>query len=304
MNPSPNIVYLNGAYLPVEEAKISVMDRGFLFGDAVYEVVPVFGNNLLRVDEHLARLQNSLSRVSMANPLNSKEWAEIFSQLLNKNQGEDRAIYLQVSRGAYPVRDLSINKTNQSTCPATVFAMILQVKPPDMDVVSAGISVITVDDFRWHACDIKSTSLIANVMLKQQAVAANVEDAVLIRKGMVTEGTASNVFLVKDGTLLTPPTKHPTGNQLLLPGITRDLVIEIAEKNTIVVQQREIKEAELYSADEIWMTSSTREIAPVIRLNGEAVGVGIGAGVAGEMWKRVMDLYQQHKLLLRSSNEQ
>jgi D-alanine transaminase len=300
MNKPPNIVYLNGAYLPVEEAKISVMDRGFLFGDSVYEVVPVFGNNLLRVDEHLTRLQNSLNRVSMVNPLNSKEWAEIFSQLLNKNQGEDRAIYLQVSRGAYPVRDLSIKENY----PATVFAMILQVTPPDMEVVSAGISVITVDDFRWHACDIKSTSLIANVMLKQQARVANVEDAILIRKGMVTEGTASNVFLVKDGIILTPPTVHPTGNQLLLPGITRDLVIEIAEKNTIVVQQREIKETELYSADEIWMTSSTREIAPVIRLNGEAVGVGMDAGVAGEMWKRVMDLYQQHKLLLRSSNEQ
>jgi len=297
-----NIVYLNGSYLPVEEAKISVMDRGFLFGDSVYEVVPVFGNNLLRVDEHLARLQNSLNRVSMANPFsdnegnneNNKVWREIFSQLLNKNEGEDRAIYLQVSRGAYPIRDLSINKGYPPTCPPTVFAMILQVTPPDMEVASAGISVITVDDFRWHACDIKSTSLIANVMLKQQAKTANVEDAILIRKGIVTEGTASNVFLVKDGVILTPP----TGRQLL-PGITRDLVIEIAENNTIVVQQREIKEAELYSADEIWMTSSTREIAPVIRLNGEAVGLG----VAGKMWQRLMDLYQQHKLLLRSSNE-
>ena len=160
-------------------------------------------------------------------------------------------------------------------------------------MVSAGISVITVDDFRWNACDIKSTSLVASVMLKQQAGNANVEDAILIRNGVVTEGTASNVFLVKDGMILTPP----TGRQLL-PGITRDLVIEIAKNNSILVEEREVKEAELYSADEIWMTSSTREIAPVISLNGEAVG----DGVAGEMWKRVMDLYQQYKQQLRNSN--
>ncbi len=291
MRKSANIVYLNGSYLPVAEANVSVMDRGFLFGDGVYEVIPVFGDNLLRVDEHLTRLQNSLHRVSMANPFNNDEWQKIFSQLLSKNQGEDRAIYLQISRGAYPTRDLTINKDY----PPTVFVMVLQVTLPDMDVLSAGISVITVDDFRWQACDIKSTSLIANVMLKQQAKAEKVEDAILIRNGIVTEGTASNVFLVKDGAIFTPP----TGVQLL-PGITRDLVIEIAENNAIIVQQQEIKEAELYRADEIWMTSSTREIAPVIRLNGGAVG----SGAAGEMWQRLMDLYQQHKRLLRRGNKE
>ena len=290
MNKVPNIVYLNGQYLAADEATISVMDRGFLFGDGVYEVVPVFGNKLLRLDEHLTRLQNSLDRVSLSNPHNNNEWTEIFSALLNKNEGEDRAIYLQISRGAYPKRDLSINTDLSADYPPTVFAMVLQVAPPDIEVVSAGISVIMVDDFRWNACDIKSTSLIASVMLKQQASEANVDDAILIRNGIVTEGTASNVFLVKDGCIITPP----TGRQLL-PGITRDLVIEIAENNAIVVEQREIKEVELYSADEIWMTSSTREIAPVITLNGKAVN----SGVAGSMWKRVMDLYQQYKALLR-----
>ncbi len=286
MSNTSDIVYLNGRYLPVEEATVSVMDRGFLFGDGVYEVVPVFGHKLLRLDEHLARLQNSLNRISLSNPYSDTEWAEIFSVLLNKNKGKDRAIYLQISRGAYATRNLSIN----TDYPPTVFAMVLQVTPPDIEVVSAGISVITVDDFRWNACDIKSTSLVANVMLKQQASEAGVEDAILIRNGIVTEGTASNVFLVKDGMLITPPTGHQ-----LLPGITRDLVIEIAENNAIVVQQREIKEAELYRADEIWMTSSTREIAPVIQLNDKTVN----SGVAGSMWKRIMDLYQQHKALLR-----
>ncbi len=276
--------------MPVEDATISVMDRGFRFCDGVYEVVPVFGNKLLRVDEHLNRSQNSLNRISLSNPPSDEQWREIFQGLLESNAGDDRAIYLQISRGAYPKRDLTI----KVGFPATVFAMVLQVTPPDIEVSSAGISVITVDDFRWAACDIKSTSLVANVMLKQQAIAAGVEDAILIKNCMVSEGTASNVFIVKDNVLITPPTGHK-----LLPGITRDLVIEIARNNTILVEEREVKEAELYTADEIWMTSSTREIAPVIRLNSEVVG----CGAAGEMWKRVMDLYQQYKLLLRSGNE-
>lgn len=281
-----NIVYLNGEYQPIETATVSVMDRGFLFGDGVYEVIPVFGGKMLRLQEHLNRLQNSLNRISLVNPNNTEGWFAIFSQLLQKNAGEDRAIYLQISRGAYTRRDLSID----ANYPPTVFAMVLQVTPPAVDVASAGIAVITVDDFRWNACDIKSTSLVASVMLRQQATEADVQDAILIKDCTVTEGTASNVFIVKNNVLITPP----TGTQLL-PGITRDLVVEIAEKSNILVEERVVREAELYTADEIWMTSSTREIAPVIKLNGEAVG----SGVAGSMWKRVMDLYQQYKQELR-----
>lgn len=284
----PNIVYLNGRYVAIEDATVSVMDRGFLFGDGIYEVIPVFANKMLRLEEHLDRLQNSLDRISLTNPMSKAEWSNTFSQLLEKNDGEDRAIYLQISRGAYAKRDLSIN----TDYPPTIFAMVLQVTSPDLEVVSAGISVITVDDFRWNACDIKSTSLVANVMLRQQATEAQVQDAILIKNCTVTEGTASNVFIVKNDVLITPP----TGRQLL-PGITRDLVVEIAENNAILVEQRAIKEAELYTADEIWMTSSTREIAPVISLNGEPVS----SGVAGSMWKRMMDLYQQYKQQLRQS---
>jgi D-alanine transaminase len=285
-----DIVFLNGRYMPIEEATISVMDRGFLYGDGVYEVVPVFGNRLLRENSHLKRLQNSLDRISLPNPHTNEEWSSIFSSLLEKNSGDDRAIYLQISRGVYPKRDLAI----KTEFPPTVFAMVLYVAPPDIEVVSAGISVITVDDFRWGACDIKSTSLVANVMLKQQATDANVEDAILVKDGMVSEGTASNVFITKNGVIITPPTGYR-----LLPGITRDLVIEIANNNAILVEEREIREAELFDADEIWMTSSTREIAPVIRLNGEKVG----SGGAGDMWKRIVDLYQQRKHLLRQGTE-
>ena len=180
----PNIVYLNGSYVSIENATVSVMDRGFLFGDGVYEVIPVFANKMLRLEEHLNRLQNSLDRISLTNPQSKTEWSNIFTQLLEKNNGEDRAIYLQISRGAYAKRDLSIN----TDYPPTIFAMVLQVTPPDLEVVSAGISVVTVDDFRWNACDIKSTSLVANVMLRQQATEAQVEDAILIKNCTVTEG--------------------------------------------------------------------------------------------------------------------
>lgn len=278
--------------MPVEEATVSVLDRGFLFGDGVYEVVPVFGSNMLRLSGHLERLQNSLNRISLSNPFDDGEWENIFTNLLEKNTGDDRAIYLQISRGVYKKRDLSI--PSQSAIGAavapTVFAMVLHVVPPDIEVTSAGIAVIKVDDFRWNACDIKSTSLVANVMLRQQATSASVDDAILIKNGLVTEGTASNVFVVKDDVLITPP----TGLQLL-PGITRDLVIEIAKKNSIIVEEREILSSELNTADEIWMTSSTREIAPVITLDGGQVG----SGKAGPMWHKVMVLYQEYKQVLR-----
>ncbi|MDT8281351.1 MAG: D-amino acid aminotransferase [Gammaproteobacteria bacterium] len=287
MTDTANIVYLNGQYLPDREAMVSVMDRGFLYGDGIYEVIPVFGGKLLRAKEHLERLQNSLSRISLSNPFTNEQWLELFNELLRINSGEDRAIYLHISRGVYAKRDLSIN----TDYPPTVFSMVLHVTPPDIDAVSAGITAITVEDFRWGACDIKSTSLVANVMLKQQAVDAGVDDAILIKNCLVSEGTASNVFIVKNKVLITPPTGHQ-----LLPGITRDLVIEIARNNAILVEQREIKEAELFYADEIWMTSSTREIAPVIRLNGEVVGTGS----AGHMWKQMVDLYQKCKDTLRA----
>jgi D-alanine transaminase len=214
----------------------------------------------------------------------------MFAELLDRNPGEDRAIYLQISRGVYAKRDLTTTTPDNTEVVPTIFAMVLQLAPPNIDVSSAGITAITVEDFRWDACDIKSTSLLANVILRHQAIEAKVNDAILLKNGVVTEGTASNVFIVKDGVLVTPP----TGNQLLA-GITRDLVIEIAENNNILVEQRMIKEAELLDADEIWMTSSTREIAPVISLNGKAVG----DGVAGKVWKRIVDLYQQHKQILR-----
>ena len=282
------IVYLNGDYLPVEQATVSVLDRGFLFGDGIYEVIPVFGLKPLRVDEHLQRLKNSLSRISLDNPLDDKEWKQIFDQLLEKNPGEDRAIYLQITRGAHPVRDLKIQPEKRPT----IFMMVLQVGAVDVNELEKGIETVTIDDFRWHACDIKSISLVANVMLREQATQSGVVDAILVRDGYVTEGTASNLIMVKDGVLYTPPT-----SQHLLPGITRDLVLELAEANGMTCEVRQISEDELETADEIWLTSSTREIAPVIRLNGQDVA----DAKAGLVWKKMIHIYQNYKEVLRKA---
>ena len=285
---SERIVFLNGEYLPVEQATVSVLDRGFLFGDGIYEVIPVFGVKPLRVDEHLQRLQNSLSRISLDNPFDDEAWKQIFDQLLEKNPGEDRAIYLQITRGAHPVRDLKIQSENRPT----IFMMVLQVGAVDVAELEKGIETVTMDDFRWHACDIKSISLVANVMLREQATQSGVVDAILVREGYVTEGTASNFFMVKDGVLYTPPT-----SQHLLPGITRDLVLELAKENGISCEVRQIAESELESADEIWLTSSTREIAPVVNLNGKDVA----DAKAGPVWKKMINIYQQYKQVLRQA---
>jgi len=280
------IVYLNGKFLPIGKASISVLDRGFLFGDGVYEVVPVFGSHQLRVDEHLLRLQNSLNRVGISNPCSNSEWKNIFNTILEKNPGADRSIYLQITRGVEPIRDLS----SQDDVSQTVFLMVSHHSPAQISQLEKGLEVVTLEDFRWNACEIKSISLIANVMLRQSANAEKVSDAILLRSGFVTEGTSSNVFIVKNNILITPPKSTH-----LLPGITRDLVLELAEQNKLPHEIREIPERELVDADEVWLTGSIREIAPVIKLNNKPVG----KGAAGEVWRRMIDIYQQYKQQLR-----
>lgn len=281
-------VYLNGDLLPIESACVSVMDRGFLFGDGVYEVIPVFGSRMLRLDEHLHRLANSLERVSLDSMHSDDEWKRLFEQVLEKNPGDHRAIYLQITRGAYHKRDL----VTKDGPPPTVFIMVLHVDPVSVESLETGISAITVDDFRWRACDIKSISLIANVMMRHQATDAGAVDAIMVRDGKVTEGTASNLFIVKQGVIVTPPK-----SRFLLPGITRDLVIDIARDDALPYEERDIAAAELNTADEIWLTSSTREIAPVVELDGKQVA----DGKAGPVWRKVIDRYQQYKQQLQAS---
>ncbi len=280
------VVYLNGEFMPLSQASVSVMDRGFLFGDGVYEVIPVFAGQLLRERAHMQRLQNSLQRISLANPCSDTQWHERFVALLEKNTapGDDHeyAIYLQITRGVYPWRDLATRHDIEPT----VFIMPLSVKKVPLAELEKGIRVVVLEDFRWQACDIKSTSLVANVMLKQQAVQQQADDAILVRQGRVTEGTASNLFLVRDDTLVTPPTGYR-----LLSGITRELVIDLAREHGVEVVERAVPGDELGLADEIWLTSSTREIAPVVELDGRPVG----SGKAGPMWRRMVAWYQQNK---------
>ncbi len=278
-----DIVYLNGRFLPLEEARISVLDRGFLFGDGVYEVIPAYGGRLFRLDEHLSRLESSLDQVRIRPPLIHQEWQTILNRLLPDDR--DRSVYLQVARGVAEKRDHAMPAKSTPT----VFAMSSELDPP-YDV-HAGVGAITLDDTRWKLCQIKAITLLANILLRQEALDRNCAEAILIRDGVVSEGAASNVFAVIDDVLVTPPKSHD-----LLPGITRDLVLELAHANAIEAREETISAEALPFADEIWLTSSTREILPVVELNGKCVG----DGAAGPVWRRMYGIYQAYKQLLRS----
>jgi len=284
MTTENDIVYLNGRFLPLEEARISVLDRGFLFGDGVYEVIPAYGGRLFRLNEHLARLESSLDQIRIRPPLTHQQWRAILERLLPDDR--DRSVYLQVTRGVAEKRDHAMPA--QPT--PTVFAMSSELESP-FDV-HAGVGAITLDDTRWKLCQIKAITLLANILLRQQALDRNCAEAILIRDGFVSEGAASNVFAVSDGVLVTPPKSHD-----LLPGITRDLVLELAQANAIKAREAPISAETLSAADEIWLTSSTREILPVVELDGKRVG----GGVPGPIWRRMHDIYQTYKQLLRSS---
>jgi D-alanine transaminase len=276
------IAYLNGSFLPLEDASISVMDRGFLFGDGVYEVIPVYAGKLFRLEQHLQRLQNSLDGVRIGNPLTTAAWRDLLEELVSRNSGSDQAVYLQVTRGVAPKRDHAFPAETRPT----VFAMSNPLPAQRDAAEEPGIHAITLPDVRWQHCNIKAITLLPNVILRQQAIEANTAEAILIKDGYATEGAASNVFIARNGILVTPP-KSPA----LLPGITRDLIIEIAAGNAVPYRESDISEAELTSAEEIWLTSSTREISPVVRLDDKAVG----DGKPGPLWKHMSALFKAYK---------
>jgi D-alanine transaminase len=275
------LAYLDGEFLPLARARVSVLDRGFLFGDGVYEVIPVYGGRPLRLEEHLRRLDDSLRGIRMTSPLTHAEWSEIVTRLIE--EPDDRSVYLQVTRGAGPARDHVI----PAGLKPTVFAMSSPIAP----VPAAGVRAITLDDIRWRWCNIKAITLLPNVLLRQEAVDKGCAEAVLVRAGHVTEGTASNVFALIDGVIVTPP-KGPE----LLPGITRDLVLELAQAEGLKARERRIALDEFRGAEEIWITSSTREVLPVVELDGRTVG----EGKPGRVWERVSALYQDFKRRLKS----
>lgn len=274
-------VYLNGAYLPLADAKVSVLDRGFLFGDGVYEVIPAYKGRLFRLEDHITRLNNSLDGIRLPLPHSVADWEAIFRPLLADDR--DQYIYLQVTRGYAPKRDHGFP---EQIVP-TVFAMSADIKPFAGRV--DGIKAITLDDTRWQLCNIKAITLLGNILLRQEALDQGCAEAILVRNGYVVEGAASNLFAVLDGELITPPKSHE-----ILPGITRDVILELAAANNIPYQEDIIALEALHNASEIWVASSTREIVPVIELDGEQVG----DGKPGPVWKRMDDLLQAYKTSL------
>lgn len=274
-------VYLNGTFLPPAQAQVSAFDRGFVFGDGVYEVIPVFGGRLFRLPHHLARLDNSLREIRMTNPLPAAEWQRVFERLVEIQGGGELSIYLQVTRGVAP-RDHAF----PPNLTPTVFAYATPLKYPPAEQVERGIAAITAPDIRWLRCDIKAIALLPNAMLRSQALDANAAEAVLLRDGFMTEGAASNIFVVRGGRLMTPP-KGP----LILPGVTRDLVLELARAHGVPCAEAAVSESALRSADEIWMTSSTKEILAITRLDGKPVG----NGKPGPLHARLLALYKEYK---------
>ena len=285
MSDSP-LAYVNGEYLPRDQACVPLTDRGLLFGDSVYEVIPAYGGRAFRVTHHLDRLDRSLAAIRLHNPLERPAWQAIFDRLAAQFPGQDQSIYLQVTRGDYPLRHHVIPA--QVSPNVFVFSALMPQRDPA--VAARGIAVITLDDIRWHRCDIKATTLLANVLARAQASDEGADEAILVRDGQVMEGTASNLFIVSNGLLITPPDSPE-----LLSGITRDLVLELARDAGIPYAQAAIGMAELESAEEIWVTSSTREVMAVVTLNGRPVG----DGRPGELWGRMDALYQACKERLR-----
>lgn len=283
------IVYLNGDYLPAEQARVSVSDRGFVFGDGVYEVIPVYGGRLFRLEQHLARLARSLHEIRLEIPLGHDAWQRCLQTLVERNGGGDQSVYVQVTRGPAP-RDHAFPKEIRPT----IYCASSPLKRLPADLAQNGVAAMTLDDIRWQRCDIKAITLLSNILLRQQAIDQGAVEAILIRDGVVTEGAASNVFLVRGDTLVTP-----AQGPFLLPGVTRDLVLELAEANDIAYEEASFTAGALRHAGEVWLTSSTREILPVTRLDHRPVG----DGRPGPVWRRMMALYQEYKQGVRERGE-
>lgn len=276
------MIYLNGKFLPIEQASVPVLDRGFIFGDGIYEVIPVYSRKPFRLNEHLFRLQHSLDGIRLKNPHSEKQWRSLVERIVKLNEGNDQYLYLHITRGVAK-RDHAFPQGGTPT----VFMMSSPLLPPPKELLVTGVTAITAQDNRWGRCDLKTISLLPNILLRQLAVDAQTMETVLLRDGFLTEGAASNIFVVKDNLLLAPPKDHR-----ILPGITYDVVLELAEANAIPYMAREISEAELRTAQEIMLTSSTREILPITRLDGQPVG----GGIPGPVFQQLNQLYQAYKV--------
>lgn len=275
------MIYLNGQFMPLEQARIPVLDRGFIFGDGVYEVIPVYNREPFRLMEHLARLANSLEEIRLDNPHGDAEWTRLINDVIARNPWPNQSIYLQVTRGV-----AKREHTFPKGVPPTVFIMSNEFTPPAPEQVEAGLTLVSASDNRWLRCHIKSTSLLGNVLLRQVAAEAGAAEVVLLRDGFLTEGSASNIFVVREGTLLAPSKNH-----LILPGITYDLVLELAAGSGLPVEVRDVSEYELRTADEVLVTSSSKEVLAATRLDGKPVG----SGKPGPVFRRLYRMFQDYK---------
>jgi D-alanine transaminase len=288
MQSIPDILcYLNGEYTPLGEAKVSVLDRGFIFGDGIYEVVPVYGRKLFRFDEHMARLTRSLGKIRMTNPHTRAEWLERCRKLIAAQAVDDLLVYLQVTRGV-AWRD----HVMPTDIEPTVFMMATPMKPSTPEQRHHGVACVTARDFRWERGDIKSISLLGNVLARQMSADHGAVETILFRDGFLTEASASNVWVVHEGAVLAPPK-----SEHLLEGIRYELIRELCEEEGIAYNLRPIPEAEVLAADELMLSSATKEVLPVTTLDGEPVGHGALRGKPGPVYARLHEAYQRAKAI-------
>ena len=281
MPDSPQIVYLNGQFVALADARVSVLDRGFIYGDGVYEVVPVYGRRAFRMPQHLARLQYSLGGIRLANPHSSAEWEALIGELIERQPFADQAVYLQITRGVAK-RDHAF----PAGVTPTVFMMSNPLVLPSREQVERGVAVVTAQDTRWLRCDLKTTSLLGNVLMRQLAVDHDAVETVMFRDGCLTEASASNVLIVRDGRIIAPPKDN-----LILPGITYDATLEIAKGAGVLLEVRPIPHAEAMAADEMWLSSSTKEVLAITTVDGRP----FGGGRPGPVFRRVWDAFQKAK---------
>jgi len=268
--------------MPLEACRISPLDRGFIFGDGIYELLPIYKNKAFYLQQHLTRLQRSINEIRIDKPYSKSEWESIIETLIQQSSGEDLAIYIQVTRGIAP-RDHVFPEDTR----ATVFAMANPLVAVSEDQLQQGVTLTTAKDIRWQRCDIKVISLLANILAKQDALQASAVEAIMVRDGFALEGAASNLFVVRDGVVFT----HPKDN-LILPGITRDFILELLDELDVRYQEQAIPKEWLYTADELWITSSTKEVLAATKIDQHVVGDGI----PGEVWEKTYTLYQQRKI--------
>ena len=274
--------YLNGEKVRLTEARVSPLDRSFLFGDGIYEVIPVYDGKLFRAPQHLARLARSAEAIRLRNPHGAAQWTALLQELVAANGGGDQYVYVQLSRGA----EYGRNHAPLPDIPPTVFAYSSPWPVPSPQTLSAGLSCITAEDTRWARRDIKSVALLANVLLRQLAVDAGAAEAILLSDGELLEASASSVHVVRDGVVMSP-----VNSRRILPGTTRSVLEEIIDSLGIPRQTVPVTEAQLRSADEVWLAAATREVQPVTSIDGKPVG----DGRPGPVWRRVYDRYQQLK---------